>query len=796
MSTIDWSAAPSRALRRAVVTLGFLTTSACGSQYTPAPQSPPPHETPDHTLYAGVARADITPPPGLSLFGHGPEARVSVGTLLRLYCEAFVFVKGPEAVALVPCDLAAMSVELHRAVADRVRKSEAQLGADRIVMMATHTHAGPAHYFGAQQYSSTFSSRAPGFDPDVRDFLADRIATSIIVAFRSRVPARIGWSIARDAGLGLVKSRSFDPFTANRMLPPCLAARMCPSCMTEPSSPGDERACGPQQRAFFEAHRETLHCPVIDPAPGQGPIDRAADLNLSVLAIEEVLKPFDAVADAQPTRPLGAFAVFGVHNTGISNRNDVFHSDVFGYALRQAELRLNEQAGHDVRAGQRQDPPSPILVGIANGIEGDVSPAVGTQSIAEAHRLGTHLGDLIAKTFAAARVQARSDAPIRRAYRELRLPGALAEEANDFYRLHEPPACSGLRWEPSVISGPRQARLCETPELGAPAAGGAEDGPTWLRIFPLMNEGNTSSQRRGCQGHKLPIVAPTGRFEANGLDFPNMAPVTLVQLGSSILAAVPFEMTTVVGTRIRDRLELYLNQQREPIEGVVMVGLANSYLQYVTTPDEYERQHYEGASTLYGPETARFLGNHLLCLADSLYGAKDDAACRLGQEQAINAVSPVRYSPMTASRLPKGESDPEEFVQLTDLEVTSTLTGPWPSWVVRFRGLRTDDALLRERLVVRIVEDKTQAILDDDAGSSMEIRYDVAMRDGRSWLARWTPRGQHCGKVARFVVGTMTRVVSKPFQIACSGPLAPDPTPHTTPQTGATPEAPALGATP
>ena len=31
------------------------------------------------------------------------------------------------------------------------------------------------------------------------------------------------------------------------------------------------------------------------------------------------------------------------------------------------------------------------------------------------------------------------------------------------------------------------------------------------------------------------------------------------------------------------------------------MGLTNEFIQYITTPEEYDRQHYEGGSTIYGP---------------------------------------------------------------------------------------------------------------------------------------------------------------------------------------------------
>ena len=69
---------------RALMVVLVAVLAACGARFTPSPQSPSAPADMGAALQAGIARADITPPPGLSLFGHGPEGRVSVGTLLRL----------------------------------------------------------------------------------------------------------------------------------------------------------------------------------------------------------------------------------------------------------------------------------------------------------------------------------------------------------------------------------------------------------------------------------------------------------------------------------------------------------------------------------------------------------------------------------------------------------------------------------------------------------------------------------------------------------------------------------------
>ncbi len=35
-----------------------------------------------------------------------------------------------------------------------------------------------------------------------------------------------------------------------------------------------------------------------------------------------------------------------------------------------------------------------------------------------------------------------------------------------------------------------------------------------------------------------------------------------------------------------------------------MVGLANGYIGYLMTPEEYDQQHYEGGHTVYGKWTS------------------------------------------------------------------------------------------------------------------------------------------------------------------------------------------------
>jgi hypothetical protein len=54
------------------------------------------------------------------------------------------------------------------------------------------------------------------------------------------------------------------------------------------------------------------------------------------------------------------------------------------------------------------------------------------------------------------------------------------------------------------------------------------------------------------------------------------------------------------------------------VRRAVVAGLALDYIQYITTPEEYGQQSYEGASTLYGKNEATFLQEQLVDLGRRL----------------------------------------------------------------------------------------------------------------------------------------------------------------------------------
>ena len=68
------------------------------------------------------------------------------------------------------------------------------------------------------------------------------------------------------------------------------------------------------------------------------------------------------------------------------------------------------------------------------------------------------------------------------------------------------------------------------------------------------------------------------------------------------ILAVPGEFTTMSGRRLRESLANTAAGLGEDME-VVIAGLSNTYTHYIATYEEYQKQRYEAASTIYGPHT-------------------------------------------------------------------------------------------------------------------------------------------------------------------------------------------------
>ncbi|KAK4031877.1 Neutral/alkaline nonlysosomal ceramidase [Parachaetomium inaequale] len=129
---------------------------------------------------------------------------------------------------------------------------------------------------------------------------------------------------------------------------------------------------------------------------------------------------------------------------------------------------------------------------------------------------------------------------------------------------------------------------------------GAPNNPLWQVVSGLLRV--PSAEQKKCQGPK-PILLDVGEMSLPYAWSANIVDVQSFRVGQFIIIVSPSEASTMAGRRWRNAVkaaaaESSLTGNHEPF--VILGGPANSYAHYVTTPEEYAVQRYEGASTLYG----------------------------------------------------------------------------------------------------------------------------------------------------------------------------------------------------
>jgi len=171
-----------------------------------------------------------------------------------------------------------------------------------------------------------------------------------------------------------------------------------------------------------------------------------------------------------------------------------------------------------------------------------------------------------------------------------------------------------------AFTGGTEERTCPA-AIGISMLAGAEDGPgvghegaTCGAMHDLWSAFTCTTTTTPCQAEK-PIVLEMGSMKPFPWS-PEVLPLQLVTVGNLALVAVPFELTTMAGRRLRETVRAQLAPAG--VTEVVIAGLANAYSGYVATREEYARQEYEGASTHFGPWTLAALQQEFDTLARSL----------------------------------------------------------------------------------------------------------------------------------------------------------------------------------
>lgn len=285
------------------------------------------------------------------------------------------------------------------------------------------------------------------------------------------------------------------------------------------------------------------------------------------------------------TGPVGALTWFAVHNTSMTNRNRLISSDNKGFAALHWERHVH---GQDYRA----DEPPAWVAAFAQTNAGDLTPNLNlrpgsgpTDDEVENTRL------IGLRQFTSARTLASTPGEELRARVDHRLTTI---------RL------SSATVAPEFTGDGRSHRTGAAVAGAAALAGSEEDGPA----FPGFREGRNpiwdalshrllyrlSSRARDAQAPKAMMFGTRGLNRLRPV-VAEHAPVQLLRIGSLYLIGVPAEVTIVAGLRLRRAVASVVGAD---LDHVLVAGYSNGYLHYLTTPEEYDSQQYEGGSTLFG----------------------------------------------------------------------------------------------------------------------------------------------------------------------------------------------------
>lgn len=157
------------------------------------------------------------------------------------------------------------------------------------------------------------------------------------------------------------------------------------------------------------------------------------------------------------------------------------------------------------------------------------------------------------------------------------------------------------------------------PARGFSFAAGTADGPGMFDFTqgdnstgnPLWNfvrqfvAHKPSAAQIACHRPK-PILLNTGEATKPYAWEPAIVDIQIVRVGTLVLCAVPAEFTTMSGRLLREAVrKVFVDSGAIAADEIVVqvAGLSNTYSGYVTTFEEYQKQRYEAASTIYGPHT-------------------------------------------------------------------------------------------------------------------------------------------------------------------------------------------------
>ena len=440
-------------------------------------------------------------------------------------------------------------------------------------------------------------------------------------------------------------------------------------------------------------------------SPEQAPGGERATIDPDV----DVLR-IDKLIDGRRV-PIGIWSTFANHGTVVKADFTYYNADHHGAAARIAEARIR-RAG---KVPRRQE----VVNAYGNADEGDMTAGLEFSGPADAYEVGM----LEARAF----------------LRAWRKAGRRMSRKVEVER----------RWTVECFCGRETAvgPVDDQAVVGLPFLTGSEEnrGPLF-DITGIPFEGRRLPAGSGPQGVKIQAIPDLGPT------YPEAVGLTTLRVADRAIVTVPGEMSAGMGKRLKGAAEGAV--RGSGIRQVVISGLANDYIQYLTTPEEYDRQHYEGGSTLFGRAEGVFIQERLIELLQLLVAGEP-------------APAPYPDDPQNGLTddeppFPPGAEAGVAGAQPSAVERLGHATFAWHG------GKRGNDRQLERAFVTIERRDGGRwRRADDDLG--LRILWHVD--ESGDYEATWEPPvNAKLGRYRFLVTANRYRLASEPFQVrAASG---------------------------
>ncbi len=442
-----------------------------------------------------------------------------------------------------------------------------------------------------------------------------------------------------------------------------------------------------------------------------------ASINRSPIAFarnsEEDRSFFPGTIDSQSTlleilrdgQAVGAINWFGSHCTSMTNRNRLISSDNRGYASYAWERLEN---GVDYLSDAPRSPS--FVAAFAQSNAGDMSPNLGgapgqgpgRDEFDNTRILGTRIYEAARRLSEGQAVEISGPLACAATYVDLSDVTVDATFTEDgISHRTSGPASGAASFAGASVDGPAFKAFKEGPNR-------FWDWPSKQLIYRL------SKRLRDSQAPKGIVISGAWLSKLRPL-VAQRVPVQLLRFGPLVLIGIPGEVTITAGLRLRRSVASELGLE---LKDVIVAGYANGYIHYVTTPEEYDAQRYEGASTLFGRWELAALQQTAVRLASEL---RDGIA----GDPVAKRVQPPRVQPRSKQA---GSWVDKAFAQHAFGEVLEDLQGPYDagdSIQVSFVGAHLSNDLHRggSFLEVQRLIDGEWLRVHDDGDWSTKIHW-------------------------------------------------------------------------